>query len=567
LTIFSVLIIIERSIIIQEIILDRGDPLTIRGPEIDVVIPENLNLTTYYLDENIIRRRGDRVAVYYRDETYTFNDLCCLTNRVGNVLRELGVGFEDRVLLILQDSPEWVAGWFATMKIGGVATHAYTYLLPSDYEYFLNYVRPKVVIVDQTTLGQVREAARGSIHPMKILVSGETLPQLEKIEYSLKELLKNASSVLDAAPTKKDDLALWNFSGGTTGKSKGVPHLHHDGIPAFESYQYFVHYTPDDIVYPVPKLFFHYARDLGMNWPLRAGSSVVLWPERSTVESVFECLFKYKPTIMLNVPTMMRAMLQSPLVKDADLSFVRLCVSSGEALSAQLYKEFTEAFGVEVVNSIGSAETALAYFFDRPGEVVPGAAGRVPPLVEIKLVDDDGREVGKGETGILHVRSDASGSYYHLEHEKTKKTFLGDDWINTNDLFREDENGSFWYEGRADNLIKVSGVYVSPLEIEKCLETHPAVRETVVLGIKDRDGLTKTTAFVALNQGYDATEGMAEQLKAFCKKKMAPFKSPRTVEFMKELPKTGQGKIDKRHLLERSRSPQEGSCVYRDSNT
>jgi benzoate-CoA ligase family protein len=522
----------------------------IRGPEIAIVIPEQINLTTYYLDENLTKGRGDKVAVYCRDEKYTFNDLCSLTNQIGNVLKELEVGFEERVLLILQDSVEWLAGWFGTMKIGGVGTHAYTYLLPSDYEYFLNYVRPKVVIVDPTTLSRVREAARGSIHRMRILVAGEGFPQLEKGEYALKELIKQASSVLEAAPTTKNDLALWNFSGGTTGKSKGVPHLHHDGIPAFESFQHSVHYTPDDIVYPVPKLFFHYARDLGMNWPLRAGSSIVLWPERSTAESVFECLFKYKPTILLNVPTMMRAMLQSSLAKDADLSFVRLCISSGEALSAQLYKEFTEAFGVEVVNSIGSAETALAYFFDIPGEVVPGAAGKVPPLVEIKLVDHEGKEVEKGETGILYVRSDASGSYYHLEHEKTKKTFLGNDWVNTNDLFREDENGYFWYEGRADDLIKVSGVYVSPLEIEKCLETHPAVRETVVLGIQDHDGLTKTIAFVVLHEGYEASERMVEQLKEFCKQKMAPFKSPRTVKFMKELPKTGQGKIDKRSLLE-----------------
>ncbi len=534
-------------------ILGGGGYFMIRGPEIDIVIPEQLNLTTYYLDENITHGRGDKVAVYYRDEKYTFNGLCSLTNRVGNVLKELNVGFEDRVLLILQDSPEWLAGWFATMKIGGVAAHAYTYLLPSDYEYFLNYVRPKVVIVDPTTVARVREGACNSISNKAILIAGEDLPPLAKEEYALKELIKKASPVLEAARTKKNDLALWNFSGGTTGKSKGVPHMHHDGIPAFESFQYTVHYTPDDIVYPVPKLFFHYARDLGMNWPLRAGAAVVLSPERSTVERVFQCLYKYRPTVLLNVPTMMRAMLQSPLGKGADLSFLRLCISSGEALSGQLYKEFTETFGVEVVNSIGSAETALAYFFDTPGEVVPGAAGKVPPLVEIKLVDHEGKEVGKGGTGILYVRSDASGAYYHLEHEKTKKTFIGNDWVNTNDLFRQDENGYFWYEGRADDLIKVSGVYVSPLEIEKCLETHAAVRESVVLGIKDKDGLAKTKAFVVLNEGYEASEQMVDELKEFCKQKMAPYKSPRSVEFMKELPKTGQGKIDKRRLLEQQR--------------
>jgi len=529
-------------------LLGEGYLLT-RGPEIEIVIPESLNLTTYYLEENMTRGRGDKVAVYYQDRRYTFSDLCHLTNRVGNVLKELGVGFEDRVLLILQDSPEWLAGWYATMKIGGVATHAYTYLLPSDYEYFLNYVRPKVVIVDPTTLERVREGERSSIFHRAILVAGEGHPPLERGEYGLNEMINQASPVLETGATTKNDLAFWNFSGGTTGKSKGVPHMHHDGVVGFESFQYTVHYTPDDIVFRVPKLFFHYARDLGMNWPIRAGAAVALSPERSTAETVFQCLYKYRPTVLLNVPTMMRAMLQSPLARGADLSFLRLCISSGEPLSGQLYKEFTEAFGVEVLNSVGSAETYLGYFLDAPGQVVPGASGKVQPLVEVKLVDEEGREVEKGETGILHVRSEASGTYYHLEHEKSKKTFLGNDWVNTNDLFREDENGYFWYEGRADDLIKVSGVYVAPLEIQKCLEGHRAVRECVVLGVKDADGLAKTKAFIVLNDSFKPSESLAEDLKEHCRQKMAPFKAPRFIQFLNELPKTGQGKIDKRQLL------------------
>jgi benzoate-CoA ligase len=523
-----------------------------RGPDINIVIPEKLNLTTYYMEENLTQGRGGKIAVYYEDEKYTFNDLCNLTNRVGNVLKELGVGFEDRVLLILQDSPEWLAGWYATMKIGGVATHAYTYLLPSDYEYFLNYVRPKVVIVDPTTLDRVREGACNSVFHKAILVAGEDLPSLKRGEYALKALADKASPALETVPTTKNDFAFWNFSGGTTGKSKGVPHMHHDGVVGFESFQYTVHYTPDDIVFRVPKLFFHYSRDLGMNWPIRAGAAVVLSPERSTVESVFRCLFKYRPTVLLNVPTMMRAMLQSPLAKAADLSFLRLCISSGEILSGQLYKEFKEKFGVEVLNSVGSAETYLGYFMDAPEEVMPGSSGKVQPLVEVKLVDDEGREVAKRETGILHVRSEASGMYYHLEHEKSKKTFIGNDWVNTNDLFREDKNGYFWYEGRADDLIKVSGVYVAPLEIQKCLEEHKAVRECVVLGVKDADGLAKTKAFIVLNDDFKASESLAEELKEHCRQNMAPFKAPRSVEFLAELPKTGQGKIDKRQLLERS---------------
>lgn len=523
-----------------------------RGPDVNITIPEMLNLATYYLEDNVTQGRGEKVAVYYQDEKYSFNDMCTLTNKVGNVLKTFGVGFEDRVLLILQDSPEWLAGWYATMKIGGVATHAYTYLLPSDYDYFLNYVRPKVVIVDQTTLKQVREGARNSIFHRAILVAGETLPQLEKGEYDLKSLVDKASPVLETAPTTKNDLAFWNFSGGTTGKSKGVPHMHHDGVVGFESFQYTIRYTPDDIVFRVPKLFFHYSRDLGMNWPIRAGAAVALSPERSTAESVFQCLFKYRPTVLLNVPTMMRAMLQSPLAKGADLSFLRLCISSGELLSAQLYKEFTETFGVEVLNSVGSAETYLGYFMDSPGQVAPGSSGKIQPLVEAKLVDNEGNEVPPGEAGMLYVRSEASGTYYHMEHEKTKKTFVGHDWVNTNDLFRVDENDYFWYMGRADDLIKVSGVYVSPLEIEKCLEEHQALRECVVLGVKDTDGLTKTKAFIVLKEGLDPSERMAEELKEYCRQKMASFKAPRFIEFVPELPKTGQGKIDKRQLLERN---------------
>ena len=437
--------------------------MTVRGAHIDMAIPGNLNLANYYLEENTANGRGDKVAVYCEDDTYTFNDLCCLTNLFGNALKEFGVGFEDRVMMILQDSPEWLAGWYAAMKIGGVATHAYTYLLPSDYEYFLNYVRPKVVIVDSTTLPRVREGARNSLFPGAIFVARQNVPKLEKGEYDLSLLLKSASPTLDAAPTSKNDFAFWNFSGGTTGKSKGVPHMHHDGVVGFESYQYTVKYTPDDIVFRVPKLFFHYSRDLGMNWALRAGAAGALYPDKSTVDSVYDCIAKYRPTIVLNVPTMMRAMLGSPRAKEADFSSVRLFLSSGEPLSAPLYREFKEKFGVEILNSIGSAETCLGYFMDEPGAVAPGSSGRIQPCVEARLVDSEGNPVPAGQTGILHVRSEASGFFYHLEHEKSKETFIGDDWINTNDLFREDEKGYWWYSGRADELIKVSGVYVSPL--------------------------------------------------------------------------------------------------------
>lgn len=522
-----------------------------RGLELPVSIPEQLNLATYYLDDNLAAGRGEKVAIYYRDEKYTFHELCAMTNRIGHVLKELEVGLEDRVLLILQDSPEWMAGWFATMKIGGVITHAYTYLKPGEYEYFLNYVRPKVVITDETTLHKVREAARGSRYPKSMLVAGDGKTELKKGEYSLAAMMRSAPPELDAEPTSKDDLAYWNFSGGTTGKSKGVPHMHHDALVGYESMQYVMRYTEEDVVLRVPKLFFHYARDLGMNIPIRAGAAVVLFQEPSSPKLIFDLISRYRPTVLLNVPTMMRAMLQTPQDERGDLSSLRLVVSSGEPLYAQLYREFTETFGVEVINVIGSAESSMAYLMDRPGEVVPGSSGQVMPLVEVKIVDTDGNEVPRGESGVLWVRNEASGWYYHLAHEKSKTTFGGDGWVNTNDLFREDENGYFWYMGRADELIKVSGVYVAPLEVEKCLQEHPAVREVVVLGLEDDDGLVKSKAFIALHEGAEGGDAMADDLQAFCRKKMAPYKAPRAIEFLEELPKTGQGKIDKRQLRTR----------------
>ena len=508
-----------------------------RGPDIDFTIPDQFNLTTYYLEENLLKGRGENIAIHYEDGTYTYNELLALTNRVGNVFKNLGLHVEDRVLLVLQDSPEWVASWLATMKVGGVATHAYTYLQPSEYEYFLNYIRPRLVIVDETTLERVREGARNSKYPKAMLVAGEKLPELRKGEYSLRELIEKASPLLEAEPTSRDDVAHWNFSGGTTGKQKGVPHMHHDGIAGFESYQYLWKVTPDDVVIRIPKLFFHYARDLGMNWPLRAGASLALSRERTTAELVFEMIEKYRPTIVLNVPTMMRAMIESPKAKGADLSCVRLSLATGEALSADLFKEFYDKFGVEVLNIIGSAEALLGYLANRPGKVVPGSLGTVTPLVEAKLVDGDGNEASEGDPGVLWVRSESSGWMYHRDHEKTKKTFMGSDWINTGDLFRVDENGYFWFLGRADDLIKVSGVWVAPFEIEKCLEKHPAVRECAVVGAKDADDLLKTKAYVALREGYEPSEAMVRELIEFCRVKMSPFKVPRAMEFLPELPK------------------------------
>ena len=517
----------------------------VRGEQFNFSLPEDLNLGSYYLDVNLEMGRADKPAIYFKDRVISFRELWLLTNRIGNVLKELGVEPENRVLLILEDSPEWVATWLAVMKIGAVGTHAYTYLASSDYAYLLDLVRPKVVVADRGTLDKVREAARAKNLPKAILVAGEVASKPRNGEFSLRRLMERANDHLEVEPTHRDDIAFWNFSGGTTGKPKGVPHIHGDSVVSFESFNHFIGYTPDDIVLRVPKLFFHYARDNGMLFALRSGASVVLFEERTTPELVFDLIRKHRVTVVLNVPTMMRAMLQSSKREGADLSCVRRNFSSGEVLSRQLYDEWVQAFGTEVIDRLGSAESGMGYLCNRPGAVVPGSSGAVTPLAEIKLVDESGVEVARGEPGVLLTRSEASATHYVRDHEKSKTTFIGGGWINTGDIYFQDEQDIFWQVGRTNDMIKVSGVWVSPLEIEHCLDESPAVKECAVLAIKNIDELMTIRAFVVMNHGSGDAPETLEELKQYCKQRLGPRKFPSTIQVMEALPKTGQGKIDR----------------------
>ena len=525
----------------------------VKGERIEFSLPEQLNLGSYYLDGNLEAGRGDKTALYFNERTYSFYELWVLTNKVGNILKELGIQPEDRVLLILEDSPEWVAAWLATMKVGGVGTHAYTYLKAQDYGYLLELVRPKVVVVDDTTREPVRQAAAGRIFPKALLIAGEA-NQLRDGECSLQAMLKGADDRLEVEPTHRDDIAFWNFSGGSTGEPKGVPHLHRDGVVAYESFNYILGYAPNDTVLRVPNLFFHYSRDLGLLYPMRSGAASVVFKERPTAALMFELIRKYQPTVLLNVPTMMRAMIQTPKEARADLSCLRHSMSSGELLSAKLYEEWVNAFGGEVVNRFGSAESGIGYLCNRPGAVRPGSSGTVTPLSEVKIVDESGAEVPKGDSGVLLVRSDASGQYYERDHEKSKKTFLGDEWINTGDIFVQDPEDYFWCIGRADEMVKVSGKWVAPLEVEHSLLECPRVKECAVLGIQDGDGLTKLKAFVVLHNGATPPADVHEEIERFCRNTLLSYKIPRAMDFLEELPKTGQGKIDRRRLREQSLS-------------
>ena len=326
--------------------------------------------------------------------------------------------------------------------------------------------------------------------------------------------------------------------------------MHHDLPIAAASFCQFAQFTENDVMLAAPKLFFHYAHEL-MMWGFMAGASAVLFPDKTTPQIIFKLVKEYRPTIMLNVPTMMRAMLQAPERECADLSSIRINFSSGESLSRQLHDEWKAGFGVDVAEIIGSAESFGAFLGNPPGEKPPGSLGKVMPFVDAKIVDDDGREVPRGEEGVLVVRSDFIGTGYFLDHEKSKATFLGNDWLYTGDIFRLGEDDFFYYCGRKSDAIKVSGVWCSPLEMENHLLLHETIKECVVLGIPDKDGLLQSKAYMVLMDGIEGSESLKQELTLYCKEKLAPHKYPRIMEFLPGLPKTGQGKIDKLRLRER----------------
>lgn len=508
-----------------------------------------LNMTTYFLDENIKQGRGKRIALYCNDKTYTYHDICKLTNRVGNALKGLGVEPENRVYLVLSDGPELVASFYGTIKIGAVVTLAYTFVKTKDYEYELNYIKPKVVITDETAIDALREASRNSRFPKTVLVVRKTC-ELKGNELDFDEVVRNANDQLEPEPTTEHDLALWKFSGGTTGFRKAIPHRHYDPVYNFEGFHQIVQYKPDDIVLPIPKMFFGYGRDGAIVYPFRVGGSAVLYPERFSPEVVFGLVEKYRATILVHVPTAIRAMIEAGKEKRPDFSSVRVCTSAGEALSAELYHEWKQTFGCEILDGIGSAEMYYTYVSNRLGEIRPGTLGKPVPGYEVKIVGEDGRELPEGEIGILIAKGESSGIEYYHDRVKSQKTFRGE-WVFTDDLFSKDKEGYFHYAGRRDDLIKVSGIFVSPLEIEQCILTHPDVAQCAVVGVKDADGLTKSKAYVVMKEGLRSSEEKAEDIKTFCKSKLSPYKFPRFVEFLNNLPKTGLDKIDRLQLKQK----------------
>jgi benzoate-CoA ligase len=512
-------------------------------------------MSDYFLDHNIREGRGDKVAVCFQDETYTYSQVQNQANRFGNALRTFGIDVEDRVLIVLPDSIEFVIAWFGTAKIGAVITMVNTILPASDYEYYLDYTRAKAAVVDASVMERFAPAASRSRYLKHTIVTNTKVSgRLEGLEWrsrvlSFDKVISEASEQLENAGTSRDDIAIWLFTSGSTGHPKAAVHLQHDLPYNTECYaKGLLGINERDITLSVPKLFFGYATGTNLLFPFSVGASTALFSERSTAETVFDMIQRHRPTILTSVPTMINSMLQVPDARERfDLSSLRFCLSAGEALPPELYRKWMDVFGVEILDGIGSAEMFHIYISNRLGEVVPGSLGRIVPGYEARIVDAELRDVPAGEMGTLRIKRDSAALCYWNSHEQSKATFAGD-WCTTGDQFVQDEQGYFWYCGRTDEMLKVSGIFVSPTEIENCLLEHPAVSECAVIGAADELGLVKPKAFVVVNQGWIGDSDCETELKEYVKSRLAPYKYPRSIEFRESLPKNERGKMDRKAL-------------------
>jgi len=494
-------------------------------------------MADYFLYHNVEEGRENKVCLYFEDRSWTYGEVARLSNQTGNALRDIGLDIEDRVLLVLPDCPEFVWTWFGAARIGAVITMVNPLLPAADYEYYLDYTRARVAVIHQSVSSVFAEAARNAKYLKKVLVVGEDFD----------EYVKGALTECTPADTRRDDIAIWLFTSGSTGHPKGAVHLQHDlpfNTEVFAKATMGV--SGDDLTVSVPKLFFGYATGTNLLFPFAVGGATALFSERSTAEKMFEVIKHYRPTILTTVPTMINSMLNVPGASRDDLSSLRFCYSAGEALPIELYERWMNAFGVDICDGIGSAEMFHIYITNRPVDVKPGSLGRIVEGYEAKIVDADGSEVPTGEMGTLRIKGDSAALCYWNAHEKSKETFAGD-WCTSGDQFHVDEDGYYWYHGRTDDMLKVSGVYVAPAEIENCLLQHEAVLECAVVG-HEAEGLVKPKAFIVVREGFATTDQLAEEIKQFVKTRIAIYKYPRWIEFVASLPKNDRGKIDRKKL-------------------
>ena len=515
-------------------------------------VPRLFNAATYFVDQHVHQGRGDRVAIECGAERLTYDEVYANVNRFGSALRDrLDVRPEERVLLMLLDTPAFAYAFFGTMKIGAVAVPTNTLLKPADYRYLLNDSRASVLVVSDALLPLLEAIPRSERGRLRhVIVAGTHAPEGCLL---LGELLAGGKEHLDPESTTRDDAAFWLYSSGSTGAPKACVHLHHDMVICAELFgKGVLGITASDRTFSVAKLFFAYGLGNALYFPFAVGATTILHSGPPTAADVFDVIERHRPTLFYSVPTGYGMLLAHTREPDFDLSSVRLAVSAGEALPPALFSRFKERFGIEVLDGIGSTEALHMFIANRPDAVRPGSSGRVVPGYEARILDEHGADVEDDEIGNLWIAGDSVCASYWNQHDRSLQTFQGT-WLRTGDKYRRDAEGWYWYAGRSDDMLKVGGQWVSPVEVENTLLSHPDVQECAVIGNEDRDGLVKPVAFVVLCAGVSEGPERASDLNTFVRSRLAEFKRPRQIVFTRELPKTATGKIQRFKLRELAR--------------
>ena len=513
-----------------------------------ISIPRQYNAAHDLIERNLLAGRAGRLAYIDDAGRYTYGELAERVNRAASALTALGLRSEDRIMLAHLDTIDFPAVFLGAIKAGIVPIAANTLLTSADYRFMLEDSRARALVVSEALLPTFQSVLKDLPFLEHVIVSGAD----GHGEQHLQSHMKRANSLFEPASTTCDSICFWLYSSGSTGTPKGTVHVHSSLIQTAELYaKPILGLCEQDIVFSAAKLFFAYGLGNALTFPLSVGAAAVLMAERPTPAAVFKRLKQHRPTVFYGVPTLYAALLASAeLPKKGELA-MRVCVSAGEALPADIGRRWSDHFGVDVLDGIGSTEMLHIFLSNRPGEVRYGSTGKPVPGYQIRLVGEDGQEVGPGDMGELQIAGPTSALMYWNNRAKSQATFVGQ-WTRAGDKYSVDRDGYYTYGGRSDDMLKVSGMYVSPFEVEAALMTHPDVLEAAVIGAEDEQRLVKPKAYVVLKSGVAGSDALAEALKQHVKDRLAPYKYPRWIAFLPELPKTATGKIQRFKLRAKS---------------
>jgi benzoate-CoA ligase family protein len=520
--------------------------------------PQHYNASTL-LDNNLAAGRADKVAIYSNAETVTYGELFKRVCQMGSFLKELGIAREQRVLLLLDDTPVFPVAFLAAIRIGAVPVPVNPLYKADDYAYFVEDSYARAIVCDESSLSKVRQCRKQFAPGLEVLVGGIDNSRLADDEHCLDGLLPSMQDQLDPLSTHPDDMAFWLYSSGSTGRPKGVVHLQHSIAYTCETYaRQVLDVTERDVTFSSTKLFHAYGLGNNLSFPYWAGASSVLLSGRPMPQALLETLARLRPTLFFSVPTLFNGILNFDANAAFDLSSVRLAASAAEALPSEIFNRFKDAYGVTILDGIGSTEMLHIYCSNQPDAQKPGSSGRPVPGYEVKTLDENGRTVGPGEAGVMYAKGGSALAYYWHHQDRTREKLVGE-WFCTGDRYHVDTDGFYWYEGRDDDMIKVGGLWVSPVEIENALIAHEAVVEAAAVEVKV-EGLTRIKTFVVATPETEPAK-LEEELREWCKEQLQRYQYPHYVEFLDELPKTATGKIQRYKLRELESSSPDTALV------